>query len=283
MHRDIKPENILLIDKELHVKLADFGLAKIIGEESFTTTLCGTPSYVAPEILEQSNRRRYTRAVDVWSLGVVLYICLCGFPPFSDELYSAENPYTLSQQIKAGRFDYPSPYWDSVGDPALDLIDRMLTVDVESRITIDECLEHPWITQRGISVSDSTDGLTGALAGLDFSKRKPQRERTMLASINDVKVERVLDTQPDLPPVKVWDKNSKQHFQTQRPASQQQAARLAKGAKKGRVETTVESTPDGARDPEEFIEMGGKGDELLFEGGGSIYPDETMRAGAPQE
>jgi serine/threonine-protein kinase Chk2 len=150
----------LVIDKELNVKIADFGLAKIIGEESFTTTLCGTPSYVAPEILEQSNRRRYTRAVDIWSLGVVLYICLCGFPPFSDELYSADNPYTLSQQIKMGRFDYPSPYWDSVGDPALDLIDRMLTVDVEKRITVEECLEHPWTTQRTISLTDSTDGLT---------------------------------------------------------------------------------------------------------------------------
>jgi serine/threonine-protein kinase Chk2 len=118
VHRDIKPENILLVDKSLHAKLADFGLAKIIGEESFTTTLCGTPSYVAPEILAESKQRKYTKAVDVWSLGVVLYICLCGFPPFSDELYSREFPFTLSQQIKSGRFDYPSPYWDSVGDPA---------------------------------------------------------------------------------------------------------------------------------------------------------------------
>lgn len=114
----MKPENILLVDKELHVKLADFGLAKIIGEESFTTTLCGTPSYVAPEILAEGRHRKYTKAVDIWSLGVVLYICLCGFPPFSDELYSRDFPYTLSQQIKSGRFDYPSPYWDSVGDPA---------------------------------------------------------------------------------------------------------------------------------------------------------------------
>ena len=118
VHRDIKPENILLVDQDLHVKLADFGLAKIIGEESFTTTLCGTPSYVAPEILADNKQRKYTKGVDVWSLGVVLYICLCGFPPFSDELYSRENPYTLSQQIRKGRFDYPSPYWDSVGDPA---------------------------------------------------------------------------------------------------------------------------------------------------------------------
>ena len=236
------------------MKIADFGLAKIIGEESFTTTLCGTPSYVAPEILEQTNRRRYTRAVDVWSLGVVLYICLCGFPPFSDELYSPENPYTLSQQIKMGRFDYPSPYWDSVGDPALDLIDRMLTVDVEKRITIDECLEHPWTTAHTPSVTDSTDGLTGALAGLDFSKRKPQRERTMLSSINDVKVERVIETQPDAPPVKVFEKNNGPVFYTQRPGMGQQAAKMAKEKEqnenvKGHPERTVEPAPDAARDP----------------------------------
>ncbi|OQO09088.1 hypothetical protein B0A48_05979 [Cryoendolithus antarcticus] len=276
VHRDIKPENILLIDKELHVKLADFGLAKIIGEESFTSTLCGTPSYVAPEILEQSNRRRYTRAVDVWSLGVVLYICLCGFPPFSDELYSAENPYTLSQQIKMGRFDYPSPYWDAVGDPALDLIDRMLTVDSDKRITIDECLEHPWLTQQPMTLTDSTDGLTGALAGLDFTRRKPVRERTLLSSINDVRVGKVLNSQkPDQPAVKVWDKNQG----TKKLAPQQRSK-----AKGGHFEQTleqevaIEERPDAARDPQEFMGMGGKGDEQLFEEQtGSIYPGETIK------
>lgn len=280
VHRDIKPENILVIDKELTVKLADFGLAKIIGEESFTSTLCGTPSYVAPEILEQSNRRRYTRAVDIWSLGVVLYICLCGFPPFSDELYSPENPYTLSQQIKMGRFDYPSPYWDSVGDPALDLIDRMLTVDVEKRITIEECLEHPWMTQTNISVTDSTEGLTGALAGLDFTRRKAQRERTLLSSINEVKVDKVLDSRPDKPPVKVFDKNAGPQFLNQPPPTQQVAKQDK--APTGRVEKTVEPVPDGARDPQEFMEMGGKGDEVLLEPNGSIYPNETVKASPPE-
>ena len=121
VHRDIKPENILMADSDMNVKLADFGLAKIIGDQSFTTTLCGTPSYVAPEILAEQGQRQYTKAVDIWSLGVVLYICLCGFPPFSDELTSRQYPYTMSQQIKSGRFDYPSPYWDSVGDPACTL------------------------------------------------------------------------------------------------------------------------------------------------------------------
>lgn len=108
-----------MADNDLHVKLADFGLAKIIGEDSFTTTLCGTPSYVAPEILSDSRHRRYTKAVDIWSLGVVLYICLCGFPPFSDELFDAANfPYKLKDQITRGLFEYPSPYWDPIGDPA---------------------------------------------------------------------------------------------------------------------------------------------------------------------
>lgn len=212
----------------------------------------------------------------------MLYICLCGFPPFSDELYSKENPYTLSQQIKMGRFDYPSPYWDSVGDPALDLIDRMLTVDVEKRISIDECLEHPWTTARNISVTDSTEGLTGALAGLDFTKRKPQRERTLLSSINDVKVERVLDTQPDAPPVKVWEKNSQPRFFTQRPAGEQAAVRAAREKEKkgkGHAERTVEPAPDAARNAEEFMEMGGKGDQLLYDGE-SRYPDETTKPGA---
>ena len=74
----------------------------------------------------------------------MLYICLCGFPPFSDELYTPENPYFLSQQIKMGRFDYPSPYWDAIPDQALDLIDRMLTVNVADRATINECLSHIW-------------------------------------------------------------------------------------------------------------------------------------------
>lgn len=215
---------------------------------------------VAPEILENSTHRRYTRAVDIWSLGVVLYICLCGFPPFSDELYSPENPYTLSQQIKMGRFDYPSPYWDSVGDPALDLIDKMLTVDVESRISIDDCLEHPWTTMGAINVNDSTDGLTGAISKLDFSKRKLQRERTMLSSINDVKVSRVIQGGEGQDAVKVYEKNGAQNGN--------------KLSKAGR-----EAQPDEKRNPKEFIEMGGKGDQTLYpedENGSRYTTDETL-------
>ncbi|OLY84941.1 putative myosin light chain kinase [Smittium mucronatum] len=84
VHRDIKPENILLNNYNgLEVKLADFGLAKIVGEQSFMKTLCGTPMYVAPEVLKSRSGRKYGNKVDMWSLGVVLYICVFGFPPFS--------------------------------------------------------------------------------------------------------------------------------------------------------------------------------------------------------
>ena len=211
---------------------------------------CGTPSYVAPEILENSRHRKYTRAVDVWSLGVVLYICLCGFPPFSDELWTEERPFTLSQQIKMGHFDYPSPYWDSVGDPALDLIDRMLTVDVDQRITIDECLEHPWITQKNVTASDSTDGLTGALGQLDFSKRKFARERTLLSDLNNVKVSKIVEWTDKKAPVKVYEKNveGKRIHNPPKPAN---------GYK--------EEVPAAHQQADVFMEMGGKGDPQLFE------------------
>ena len=228
---------------------------------------CGTPSYVAPEILENSRHRKYTRAVDVWSLGVVLYICLCGFPPFSDELYSADNPYNLSQQIKMGRFDYPSPYWDSVGDPALDLIDRMLTVDSDKRISIDECLEHPWIANKGtnVSISDSTDGLTGAMSGLDFSRRKTERERTLLADLNDVKVSKVVEDQA---PVKKFEKNpdgkrvhNSQPHANKAPQKLDKAG-MANGDKRAQAK---EEGPAADVRTEVFMELGGKGDQQLFE------------------
>ena len=196
--------------------------------------------------------------MDVWSLEVVLYICLCGFPPFSDELYSAESPYNLSQQIKMGHFDYPSPYWDNIGDPALDLIDRMLTVDVDQRITIDECLDHPWIYTKSskASVSDSTDGLTGAMSGLDFSKRKPARERTLLAEINDIKISKVIETADQNIPVKVYEKNK----EGKRPQGDKAAQ-----------DQPPSNTPNGQINPasearvDVFMELGGKGDQQLFE------------------
>jgi serine/threonine-protein kinase Chk2 len=160
-----------------------------------------------------------------------------------------------------GRFDYPSPYWDSVGDSALDLIDRMLTVNVEERISIDECLEHPWTTRSDINPNDSTDGLTGAIASLDFSKRKVHRERTLLSSINDITLTRVIEAPRGQLPIKLYEKNKSKN-----------------GVKGLNGADVKEATPSVNRHPEEFIHMGGKGDEQLYEPqpGGSVYPEQAI-------
>lgn len=179
MHRDIKPENILVMDDKWSVKLADFGLAKIIGEDSFTTSLCGTPSYVAPEVLKNSVPRQYSKPVDIWSLGVVLYVCLVGFPPFSDDLYSPEYPYTQNQQILEAKYDFPSPYWDRIEDPALDLITRMLRLDPDTRIKLDDAFRHPWFYAS--KNSEITERLVGSFQKLDFTRKKVVRQRTLIS------------------------------------------------------------------------------------------------------
>lgn len=173
-----------------------------------------------------------------------------------------------------GRFDYPSPYWDSVGDLALDLIDRMLTVDVDKRISIDECLEHPWITQRPYNPADSTDGLTGAMGQLDFSKRKYERERTLLSSINDVKVTEVIeagDEQNVKIPVKVFEKNADGKRMHAPPTNGAAAIINGRPAK--------EKTPAANQKPEVFMELGGKGDQPLFgnDTGSRYESDEVPR------
>ncbi|KAG0321642.1 hypothetical protein BGZ97_010737 [Linnemannia gamsii] len=140
VHRDLKPENILVMDKEtMTVKVSDFGLAKMIGDQEFHNTVCGTPSYVAPEVI---SRGAYGKGVDMWSLGVVLYICLCGFPPFSDDL----APPNLRQQVLNSMYTFPSPYWDDVSDEAVDLIQVLLAQNTEDRHTVDDALEHVWMT-----------------------------------------------------------------------------------------------------------------------------------------
>jgi serine/threonine-protein kinase Chk2 len=113
-HRDIKPENVLLASDsaESLIKVTDFGLSRFVGEQSLMKTLCGTPSYLAPEVLTSAGTGGYTKAVDCWSLGVILYICLAGYPPFSDEI----TTHTLHDQITKGIYSFPDKYWGSVSD-----------------------------------------------------------------------------------------------------------------------------------------------------------------------
>ncbi|XP_060772801.1 calcium/calmodulin-dependent protein kinase type II delta 2 chain isoform X7 [Neoarius graeffei] len=148
VHRDLKPENLLLASKlkGAAVKLADFGLAiEVQGEQQAWFGFAGTPGYLSPEVLRKDP---YGKPVDMWACGVILYILLVGYPPFWDE-----DQHRLYQQIKAGAYDFPSPEWDTVTPEAKDLINKMLTINPNKRITAAEALKHPWICQRSTVAS----------------------------------------------------------------------------------------------------------------------------------
>ncbi|XP_014783139.1 serine/threonine-protein kinase Chk2 [Octopus bimaculoides] len=142
-HRDLKPENILLMtdEEETLIKVTDFGLSKFFDNGSVLKTFCGTPTYLAPEILLTAGRGSYTKAVDCWSLGVILFICLVGYPPFSED----RKDMPLTKQILTGTYIFSSPYWDNISVAAKDLVQKMLTVDPNQRITIQEAFSHRWL------------------------------------------------------------------------------------------------------------------------------------------
>eukprot|EP01029_Cantina_marsupialis_P017317 TRINITY_DN3887_c0_g2_i1.p1 TRINITY_DN3887_c0_g2~~TRINITY_DN3887_c0_g2_i1.p1 ORF type:complete len:742 (-),score=204.19 TRINITY_DN3887_c0_g2_i1:213-2438(-) len=157
VHRDVKPENILLSSRgpSACLKLADMGFAKQLFAGDTLATSCGTPNYVAPEIL---NRKKYDSQVDMWSLGVVTYILLCGYAPFH-----SRNHAQMYRLIKRGEFKFASPYWDPISKHARDFISRLLCVDSAKRMTAEQALQHQWI--RG-SVAETELG--GALKELRF-------------------------------------------------------------------------------------------------------------------
>ncbi|KAI3381160.1 hypothetical protein SNEBB_009536 [Seison nebaliae] len=144
VHRDLKPENLLVLKKQdgrLGIKIADFGLAVLVKKP--LNIVCGTPTYVAPEILQENG---YGIPIDMWAVGVITYILLCGFPPFrsldrvQDELFEV---------IKKGEFEYLEPYWDGKSIECRDLIDHLLVVDTGRRWKADDVLCHKWIQSEG--------------------------------------------------------------------------------------------------------------------------------------
>jgi len=142
IHRDLKPENLLFSspDKDdAEIKISDFGLAKIWSGDMLVKTACGSPNYVAPEVL-LNEMHGYSFACDMWSVGVILYVLLCGFCPFFDECTPA-----LFASITSGSYSFPSPYWDSISEDAKDLVRNLLQVDPRKRLTPEQALSHRWI------------------------------------------------------------------------------------------------------------------------------------------
>ena len=140
-HRDIKPENFLLMDDSNNpsIVLADFGYAKHLKANEKSTEYLGTPLYSAPEI---HMNVPYTRAVDIYSMGVTMYVLLSGESPFS-----TENDEEQRYEIVNGLYDFDSEPWDGISEEAKDLIRLMMAKDPSQRISIDAALNHPWFVQ----------------------------------------------------------------------------------------------------------------------------------------
>ncbi|KAF0441368.1 Pkinase-domain-containing protein [Gigaspora margarita] len=140
VHRDLKPENLLFsgsTSSNSKLMITDFGLSKILKHhDDILMTACGTPGYVAPEVL---NQKGYSKPCDIWSLGVVLYTILCGYTPFW-----GQDQATLFDSILKGKYDFDEDYWDHISDEAKDLINKMLTYKPDERITAHNALKHPW-------------------------------------------------------------------------------------------------------------------------------------------
>ncbi|CAN7993895.1 unnamed protein product [Ixodes pacificus] len=137
VHCDLKPENVLLSsDSDFpQVKLCDFGFARIIGEKSFRRSVVGTPAYLAPEVLRNKG---YNRSLDMWSVGVIIYVSLSGTFPFNEE-------EDINDQIQNADFMYPPNPWKDVSPEAVDLINNLLQVKTRKRYTVDKSLVHTWL------------------------------------------------------------------------------------------------------------------------------------------
>ncbi|KAJ3241507.1 hypothetical protein HDU78_001805 [Chytriomyces hyalinus] len=143
VHRDIKPENLLFRSKDSNdLVIADFGLSKISDGEALNNlrTLCGTPGYMAPEVLLKTG---HGKSVDMWSIGVMTYFLLCGYTPFD-----AQGGRDDLDKILAGQYAFePIEYWTDISLKAQDFIRRTILVDPKARMSAADALKHPWIQE----------------------------------------------------------------------------------------------------------------------------------------
>jgi len=144
-HRDLKPENLLYTVKgnPSVLKLTDFGFAKETLVRDTLQTPCYTPYYVAPEVL---GPEKYDKSCDIWSLGVITYILICGFPPFYSNHGQPISP-GMKRRIRSGQYEFPKPEWSNVSSDCKDLIKGCLKTNPEERLNIDQVIASKWVSQ----------------------------------------------------------------------------------------------------------------------------------------
>lgn len=152
-HRDLKPENFLFTSKEpiekTHLKVIDFGLACKYKEEQVLTTKAGTPYYVAPQVLAG----KYDHSSDLWSLGVIMYVVLCGYPPFY-----GETDADVLTKVRLGNFTFNAADWKNVSEDAKNLIRMLLKMNPKDRFTASQALEHAWVKNKAPAAKDVNIG-----------------------------------------------------------------------------------------------------------------------------
>ncbi|KIP06125.1 hypothetical protein PHLGIDRAFT_107386 [Phlebiopsis gigantea 11061_1 CR5-6] len=141
-HRDLKPENVLLTnDTPPQVKVADFGLAKAIDSLTMLRTMCGTPSYLAPEVVSQNGGEGYQKVVDSWSVGVIVFSMLTNASPFIDPSYAVD----VKTKILERQIDWTSLAQANISDDAVRFIQRLLEHKPTNRMTLSDAMHHPWL------------------------------------------------------------------------------------------------------------------------------------------
>eukprot|EP00980_Cylindrotheca_fusiformis_P030184 scaffold24525_cov162-Cylindrotheca_fusiformis.AAC.1 len=150
-HRDMKPENLLLVDAVAinQVKLSDFGFAKTVDKKNSCRTLCGTPGYLAPEILERWPA--YDVVCDMWGFGVILFLLLGGYLPFDPSASNDVN--AVFERTRNGEYYFYPQRWQNISKMAKDLVARCLNINPNKRITSRKALQHPWIQAGEASLS----------------------------------------------------------------------------------------------------------------------------------
>lgn len=142
VHRDLKPENLLFetAEEDSPIKIIDFGLSRKHREglEPPMSTVVGTPYYIAPEVL----KRKYDKSCDLWSVGVIAYAMLCGYPPFN-----GDDNNDVHAAVQRGRYHFPSADWSGTSREARDFIRQLLQKDPRKRMNVEQALNHPWIVQ----------------------------------------------------------------------------------------------------------------------------------------
>ncbi|KAJ3023013.1 hypothetical protein HKX48_004636 [Thoreauomyces humboldtii] len=141
VHRDLKPENLLLrtLEADADLMIADFGVANFVEEDQLLSTLCGSPMYASPEVIKRSG---HGKPADLWSIGVITYCLLAGYPPFD----YAEDMADLMDAITRAKYRFDSPYWDAISpEGAKDFVKSLLQLKPAERPTARQAMLHPWL------------------------------------------------------------------------------------------------------------------------------------------